>query len=156
MIRLPGERQRDEAEHVHHPDEQHQARDVREPPPDRLGRQALLRDLRLRHLVERLADRLAARRQQREPRAHQHDAEQDRQCRADPEIDDGLRDREVERPDVDRDPFVQRDLVGRVEGASGERRRRECEREQGDGEEPLSHRAAPEKYVARERPSSKV
>src|SRR5438067_321512 len=36
MVRLAGQRQRDEAEHVHDPDEEEQARDVREPEADRL------------------------------------------------------------------------------------------------------------------------
>ena len=42
---LVRERQRDEAEHVDDPDEDHQARAVREPRAHRLLRQALLGDL---------------------------------------------------------------------------------------------------------------
>ncbi len=58
--RLARQRQRDEPEQVDHEDEEHQRRDVREPAADRLRRQALLGDLRLRDLVGQLADRLAA------------------------------------------------------------------------------------------------
>src|ERR1041385_2974231 len=80
---LAGERQRDEADDVHRPDEQEQRRDVREPSADGLRGQSLLGDLRLRQLVDRLADRLTLARQQREPAPHQEEAEQDRHERAD-------------------------------------------------------------------------
>ena len=56
---LVGERQRDEAEHVHGPDEEEERRHVREPAADRLRRQPLLGDLGLRDFVDLLADRLA-------------------------------------------------------------------------------------------------
>ena len=46
--------------HVDDPDEDHERRHVREPPPDGLRRRPLLRDLHLGHLVDRLAERLAA------------------------------------------------------------------------------------------------
>src|SRR6478735_7808311 len=60
VVGLPGQRQRYEAEEVDDEDEEHQRRDVREPAADRLVRQALLGDLRLRDLVDDLAERLPA------------------------------------------------------------------------------------------------
>src|SRR5207302_511261 len=88
---------------------------VREPAADRLGRQPLLRNLRLRDLVERLAHGLTAARQQGETTAHREDAERDRQRCADREIDDRLVNRHVERAEVDGDPLLELELVRRVE-----------------------------------------
>ena len=58
MVGLAGERQRQEAEQVDDEDEEHQGRHVREPEPDRLARQPHLGDLRLRDVVDHLADGL--------------------------------------------------------------------------------------------------
>src|SRR5579864_4788717 len=113
---LAGERQGDEADDVHRPDEEKERRDVREPAADRLVRQPLLGDLRLRELVHRLADGLPLARQQRQPAAHGEEAEQDRQQRAEREVDDSLVDRHVERAEVDADPLLELELVGRIEG----------------------------------------
>ena len=138
---LPGERQRDEAEQVHDPDEEHDRGDVREPAADRLRRQALLRDLGLRDLVDGLADRLAPVGKEREPAAHREEPERDREDGSDQQVDDGLRDREVERAEVDRDPLVLLELGGRVELAPGERGRRRSERERRHDEQvPQPHR----------------
>src|SRR5512132_1874233 len=128
VVRLPGDRQRNEAQQVDDEDEQQQRRDVREPAADRLGREPLLRDLRLRDLVDRLADRLALARPFAEVVAHQEDPEQDRHDRAEHQVDDSLRDREVERAEVDRDPWVLLELRRGVEVSARERGRREGER----------------------------
>ena len=101
-------------------DEDQQRRHVREPAADRLRRQALLGDLHLRDLVDRLADRLPA---VERLAAHQDEAEQDRQDGAEHQVDDRLRDREVERAEVDRDPLVLLELGRRVELAAREGRR---------------------------------
>src|SRR5262249_9671664 len=105
-------------------DEEEQRRDVREPAPDRLRRQALLGDLGLRDLVEGLADRLPAIRQERELRAHQDDSENDRKGRSDQEGGHRLGDRKVEPADVDRNPVVLLELGRRIEVAAGEGGRR--------------------------------
>ena len=95
--RLAGERQRDEAEEVDDEDEEQQARHVGEPAADRLRRQALLGDLRLRDLVDLLADRLACARLDADARAHEEDPERHRDDRADHQVHDRLVDRHVER-----------------------------------------------------------
>jgi len=64
------------------------------------------------------------------PDAHQPDPEQDRADGAEHQVRDGLRDREVERAEVDRHPLVLLELGRRVEVAARERARR---REQRDG-----------------------
>ena len=72
---------------------------------------------------------------QREAEAHQPDPEHDRDEAAQPEVDDRLVDRQVERPDVDRDPLLEDELVlrvevsfgGRAEGSSSLRAPREVE-----------------------------
>jgi hypothetical protein len=69
-----------------------------------------------------LADRLPT--VERLP-AHEHEPEQHRQCGAEPEVDHGLRDRQVERAEVDRDPLVLLELRRRVELAARERAGRE-------------------------------
>src|SRR5919201_4117226 len=132
VVRLAGERQRDEPDRVHDPDEEHQRRDVREPAADRLRRQTRLGDLGLRDLVDLHADRAAP---VQRPAAHQDEAEQDRRGAPDHEVDDGLRDREVERAEVDRDPLVLLELGRRVEVAAREGGARERERRQRQREE---------------------
>ena len=102
---------------------------------------ARLGDLLLDELVDRLAGRLPAVGAQREPEAHEPDAEEDREEPAQPEVDDRLVDREVERADLDRDPRVEDELVLRVEVPGG-------------GEEQVHPFASPEKYRARLAPSS--
>ena len=132
---LTGQRQRDEPDQVDDEDEEQQGRHVREPAADRLRRQALLGDLGLGDLVQGLSDRLPAIGQQRQFRAHQADPEQDRQRGTDQQVDDGLRDREVERAEVDRNPLVLLELRRRVELAPCERGRRNAQRQQRrDGE----------------------
>src|SRR5262245_43662485 len=153
---LPRQRQRDEPEQVDDENEEQQRRDVREPAADRLRRQSLFGDLDLRDLVELLADRLPRVRLDAKVPAHQDEAEQDRQHRPEQEVDDRLRDREVERAEVDRHPFVLLELLGRVELAARERRGRENEREQRDREQPRPHLASEPKYAVRDRPSSSV
>ena len=83
--------------------------------PHRLRRQALLGDLNPGDLVDDLAERLLAIRVLARLDPHQEDAEQDREQRAEEQVGDGLVDRHVDRPDVDRDPRVERPLLGRVE-----------------------------------------
>jgi hypothetical protein len=108
---LVGEREWDEAEQVDHEDEEHQRRDVREPAVDALCRQSLLGHLRLRDLVDLLAECL------RPPaaRAHQRHADDHRQDRPEDQVGDCLGDREVERAEMDRDPRMLLELLGRVE-----------------------------------------
>src|SRR5215471_253150 len=132
--RLPRQRERDEAEEVDDEDEQQQRGHVREPAAHRLRRQPLLRDLRLRHLVQRLADRLPPIGQQGEPAAHREDPESDRAQRPEHQVDDGLRDRQVQRPEVDGDPVVLLELGRRVEVPARERRLRDHERQRGEEE----------------------
>ena len=155
--RLAGQRQRDEAEQVDHEDEEQQGRDVREPAAERLRRQPLLRDLILRELVQRLADRLALARQQGEPAPHREDPERARQDGAEHEIRDRLRDRQVDRADVDRDPRVLLELRRRVE-VPRRRGRNGDERENCDDEKcpQPRQRAGLPKYELSEKPSSNV
>ena len=133
--RLPRQRQRDEAEQVDHEDEEEQRRDVGEPAGDRLGREPLFGDLRLGDLVERLADRLPLAGQESEPAAHREEPEPDRAQRPQHQVDDRLRDREVERAEVDRDPLVLLELGRRVEVAARERGLRREERERPEEEQ---------------------
>src|SRR5262249_12099826 len=89
--------------------------------------------------------------------AHEKEAEEDRDGGAEQQVDDRLRDRQVERAEVDRDPFVLDELLRRVELALRERARRgeerECNRDEQDA--GARHRAAP-KYESSESPSSNV
>ena len=137
--RLAGERQRDEAEEVDDEDEQQQARHVGEPAADRLRRQALLGDLRLRDLVDLLADRLACARLDADARAHEEDPERHRDDRAEQQVHDGLVDRHVDRAEVDLDPGIELELVRRVELAAGEGLARSREREGREDEQSTSH-----------------
>jgi hypothetical protein len=128
------------SERVDDEDEQHQRRDVWEPAPDRLPRQALLGDLGLHHLVDELAEGV--------PPAlglplHQHDPEHDRHDRAEQEVGHCLRDREVQRAQVDRDPGVLLELLLRMELALSERVGGEREGEERGCEEGAPHRAPP-------------
>ena len=114
--------------------------------------QPLLGDLRLRDLVDLLAERLAT---ARLLGPHQRDAEQDRQRGADHQVDDGLRDREVQRAEVDRDPLVLLELRRRVE-------RRRARMAAGGAASARTTRI-PRRFIARlpmyvtiERPSSNV
>ena len=102
--RLVRERERDEAEHVDDPDEDHQRRDVREPASDRLRGQPLLGDLHLRDLVDRLAERLPPVRAATGLDAHEDDPDDDRDDRAEHEVRDGLVDRHVDRADLGSGP----------------------------------------------------
>src|ERR1051326_3390003 len=113
---VAGERQRDEADEVHREDEEEERCDVREPAPYRLRGQSLLRDLRLRDLVQRLAYGLPLARQECEPAAHREDADEDRQRGTDGEVHHRLVDRHVERAEMDPDPLLELELVRRVEG----------------------------------------
>src|SRR5262249_57948153 len=140
---LAGERQRNEADEVHREDEEEEAGDVREPAADRLRRQPLLRDLRLRELVDRLAHGLSPAGEEREPAAHREDPDQDREQRRDREVDDGLVDGHVERTDMDPDPLLELELVRRVEGG-------------GEGEESVHPSFSPVKYSMSETPSERV
>src|SRR5579862_1871573 len=83
VVRLARERQRNEADQVDDEDEEHQRRDVREPERDRLVRQAGLGDLRLRDVVERLAEGLPAIGNLPEVEPHEQDPEQARERGAD-------------------------------------------------------------------------
>src|SRR5437764_3747564 len=151
--RLARQRKRDEPDQVDDEDEEHQRGDVREPAPDRLRGQALLGHLRLGHVVDQLAGRPAA--GQRRP-AHQDEPEQHRQRAADHQVPDGLRDREVQRAEVDRHPLVLLELRRRVEmparvGGGGKR-----EREEREGRETRPHRGISAKYAISESPSWSV
>jgi hypothetical protein len=98
--------------HVDDPDEEHQRGDVREPGADRLGRQALLGDLHLRDLVDRLAEGVAlAVLLAADLDAHQEEPEQDRQERPQHDVGDGLVDREVEAAEMDRHPVDELELL---------------------------------------------
>jgi hypothetical protein len=68
----------------------------------------LLRDLCLRDLVDLLADRAPPR--QHSP-AHEHETEEDRHRGSEQEVGDGLRDREIERAEVNRHPRVLLELL---------------------------------------------
>ena len=136
---LAGERQRDEPEHVDHEDEEEERRDVREPAADRLRGQPLLGDLRLGDLVDLLAERLSRVRLDANAPAHEEDPERHRQHRAEHQVHDRLRDRQVERPDVDRDPLVLLELVRRVELTPSEGVRRRQERDRREDEERAPH-----------------
>jgi hypothetical protein len=124
---------------------------------------ALVGDLHLGDLVDRLAERLAPVRAASRLHAHQHEPEEDRDS-AEEQVGDGLVDREVERPKVDRHPLVQRPLGGRVELlllAAGLRRRERNhrQREEQDGaepEQPLHAFASEPKNVISETASSSV
>ena len=160
---LVRERQRDESEHVDDPDEDHERRDVREPAPDRLRRQALLGDLDLRDLVDRLAERLPAVRAAARADTHEHEAERDRADRAEHEVHDRLVDRHVDRAELQlRAPRMQVPLHRRVElrlflTGLRERERRKGQREQRHDRECALHAfASPPKYAAMPTPSSTV
>jgi hypothetical protein len=157
VVRLTSYRERDEAEQVDREDEEQQRRHVGEPATERLRRQPLLRDLRLRDLVERLADGLPAAGHERQAASHREEPEHDRQDRAKHQVNDGLRDRQVERAQVDRDPLVLLELRRRVEAPSGERRLR-CEQCEGREEEqdPKPGQAGVPKKETSDSPSSKV
>src|SRR5438132_4458562 len=117
---LSRERQRDEADEVHREDEEEERRDVREPAADRLRGQTLLRDLRLRELVDCLPHGLPLAGQEGEPAAHREEPERNREQRRDREVDDRLVDRHVERAEVDRDPLLELELVRGVERPGGQ------------------------------------
>ena len=138
---LVRERQRDEADQVDDEDEEHQRGDVREPAVDRLRRQPLLGDLGLRDLVDLLAERLRPDRRRARisptPRIMVRSGTEH-------QVGDRLRDREVERADVDRDPRVLLELLRRVELALRQRDLRQREREQRHGDERALHRLRPE------------
>ena len=117
-------------------------RAVREPAGDRLRRQALLGDLRLRDLVDQLAQRLAPvgpstggrQRMKTMPITIESD-------RAEQQVGDGLVDRHVERADVDRDPLVQlHSCAGSNSSSSPVVLRRE--RDRGSSSQRRSDRAA--------------
>src|SRR5207237_2526214 len=114
-------------------------------------------DLRLRDLVDLLADRLADAWLHAEPDTHEHDPEEDRQHRPDHQVRDCFVDRHVQRPEMDRNPRMQLELVLGVE-IGCKRLRRQREREADEHEEgPLHHRCGcPLKYATTERPSSNV
>src|SRR5207248_5173577 len=73
--------------------------------------------LRLSDLVDRLADRLPP---VERSAAHEEEAEQDRARRTDPEVDDRLRHREVERSEVDRSEERRVGKEGRYRWAADE------------------------------------
>ena len=136
MVGLARERQRDEAEQVDHEDEEQQRATYGNQRADRLGGSPCSRDLRLGDLVDRLADRL--------PCCSGSSASRLRivkmpsaivQERAEHQVDDRLRDREVERAEVNRDPLVLLELRRRVEVAPREGGLRREQRERRDDEE---------------------
>ena len=113
LDRLVRERQRDEAEHVDDPDEEHQRGDVREPAADRLRREPLLGDLHLRDLVDRSRRAPAAwSGSSADLDAHQDDPEHARDDRAEDQVRDRLVDVHAER---EVDPGLELPLVGGVE-----------------------------------------
>ena len=67
----------------------------------------------------------------------------DRQHAPEHQVDDGLRDREVQRAEMDRHPLVLLELLRRVELAARERVRGQQQRERREGEQRAPHRAAP-------------
>jgi hypothetical protein len=138
---LAGQRKGDEPDEVHDPDEEHQGGDIGEPAADRLGRQALLRDLHLRDLVDLLADRLAAADVLTGAHlpAHQAQAHEDREHRSDHQVDHGLGDREVEAAKVDRHPVVLLELGGRIELAARPGGGGECQGDRRGEQEPAPH-----------------
>ena len=155
MVRLARERQRDETQQVDDEDEEEERGDVRKPAADRLRRQPLLGDLRLRNLVDLLADRLPNPRLSADRHAHQDDSEQDRQDGREHQVGNRLRDREVQWAEVDGNPLVLLELLDGIELAARERRLRERECKERDGKQARSHRLPP-KYATMERPSSNV
>src|SRR5712691_6809775 len=152
---LSGQRQRNETEQVHDPDEERERCDVREPAADRLGRESLLGDPRLRDLVDRLTDRLTPVREERQAIAHQEPPQQDRESRADQQVDDRFVDREIERSEVDRHPLVQLELPRWIELPARERLLGEGKREEHQERKCALHRVLP-KYASIESPSSSV
>jgi hypothetical protein len=123
---LVGQRQRDEADDVEHPDEHEEGGDVGKPPFDGPAREVPLHDLSLHEVVERLPRGLSPVRPQRESEAHDPDAEHDRQRGADPEVDDRL----VDREDAEVHPGVEPELVLGMEVLLG------CEEERVHGFRP--------------------
>jgi hypothetical protein len=92
------------------------------------------------------SDRLPPARQQGEPAAHQEPSERHRHERAEPEVRDGLVDRQVERAEVDRQPRLQLELFLGMEVAARGGRRGEGEREPGgDQEKARPHERLPTK-----------
>ena len=102
-------------------------------------RQPLLGDLGLRDLVDHLAEGLPATGLLADPRAHEDDAEDDRQQGTEHQVDDGLGDREVERAEVDRHQFFLLELRRRVELTARERVRRQEQRDRAQREEKALH-----------------
>ena len=81
--------------------------------------------------------------QQREPAAHREDPERDRAATSPSmQVDDRLRDREVERAEVDRDPLVLLELRRRVEVPPREGGLRREERERREDEQDPEPRQA--------------
>ena len=76
--------------------------------------------------------------------------------RAEHQVHDGLRDRQVERAEVDRHPLVLLELLGRIELASCERLAGKRERQERDREERASHSGGFPKYETSESTSSTV
>ena len=110
---------------------------------DRLRRQPLLGDLRLRDLVDLLADRLPSSGLHAEANPHEPDPEQDRQSGPEHEVGNGLRDREVQRAEVDRNPIVLRELLGGIEFAARKGRWGKRQLDEHNAEQARPHRPAP-------------
>src|SRR2546430_9276997 len=153
--RLTGQRQRNETEQVDDEDEEEKRRDVREPAADGLRRQPLLGDLNLRNLVDLFADGLPHPGFDAKAHSHQQDSEEDRQDGPEHEVGNCLRDRQVERAQMDGDPVVLLELLDRIERAPRKRCLWKREGEEHDAEQTRLHRPAP-KYATMERPSSNV
>ena len=125
--------------------------------------QALLGDLHLRDLVDRLAERLPAVRAATGTDAHEDDPDDDRDDRAEHEVGDRLVDRHVDRADLQvRPPGLEVPLLGRVELRLVALRPRarptaaSSASSAASGEEALHAFASPPKYVASPTPSSAV
>ena len=124
--------------------------------------QALLGDLHLRDLVDRLAERLPPVRAATGTDAHEDDPDDDRDDRAEHEVGDSLVDRHVDRADLQlRAPGLEVPLLGRIEllvVAPGARARPTAAQRQQrqEREEALHAFASPPKYVASPTPSSAV
>jgi len=113
-------------------------------------------DLRLGDLVDLFPEGLPCIRLDLHLPAHEEDPERHREDRAEHQVDDCFRDRQVEGADVDRDPLVLLELVSRVELAPCERARRRGQCEGRREEECTPHSGSFPKYETSDRNSSIV
>jgi hypothetical protein len=119
VVGLAGERERDEPEQVDDEDEDQKRRAVGEPRGHRLRRKARFCNLRLRDVVDHLAEGLPRPGDDGELPPHETEAEEDRDQRPEEQVHDRAIDRHVDRAEVDRHPVLELELVGRVEGLGG-------------------------------------